>query len=327
MKRVISPVTVFIGLFFLQFSIQANSVLIHKFLKGVSKPISRLLSTGQRKIKVVNIDTGGVRGDNCCRQPVQAFESAVESLGLNKEDVQDLIYDKMGMSKKPHLRAILFSDKGTDLFAQVNHRYPVEEDIESAYEVFLNVQRSLLLEEYPMIPGCDQAERTMKEMGITLIGTTGYDKELRDLTNLWLAQQGSKLDASVTPQDTAGGRPAPWQVFAVMRRAHELRGEYIKPWEVVTVDDTAAGIEAGRNAGTWCVGIGGTSILQNKYPGNFEAVSQVLLEAGAHLVVNSIADVPDAIDAINKCLEDPLMSPETFAVRLAQQKEGDESGQ
>lgn len=323
MKRVIWPVVVLIGMFCVQSKMHANPALIQTILKTAVVPTSRSLSTVPRRIKVANIDTGGVRGDNCCRQPVQAFEAAVESLNICKEDVQDLIYGKMGMSKRPHLEEILFSEKGIELFTQINHRYPIEEDIESAYEVFLEVQRSLLLEDYPIIPGCAEAEDAMRKMDITLIGTTGYDRELRDLTNIWLDGQGSRLEGSITPEEAGGGRPAPWQVFAVILRAHKLRNEYVKPSEVVTIDDTPAGIEAGHNAGTWCVGIGGTSILQNQYPGDFKAVSNILLDAGAHLVVNSIVNVPDAICVINEFLKDPLVSPETFAFYLGQQIKGD----
>ena len=271
-------------------------------------------------IKVVNIDTGGVRGDKNCTQPVKAFIAAVESLGLKKDEVLDLIYGNMGMSKKPHLRSIIFSEKGKRLFSAVHNRDPQEADVDKAYTVFLDIQRGLLQKGYPIVPGCEAAHKKMKQMGLTVIGTTGYDREMCDLANTWLAKQGSVVEASITPEDAGGGRPAPWQIHQVMKKAYELTGEYIKPSEVVTIDDTPAGMKAGRNAGTWCIGIAGTSILQNQYPNDSTKISDALFAAGAHMVVNSIADVPEAIESLNSHFKNAFVSPETFNAWAASYK-------
>ncbi len=323
MKQVIQAVTALIGISFLTTSVYARPPMLGKFFKN-SVVVAQSFSSQARKAKVAHVDMGGTRGDSYCSQSLKAFEEAVESLNVEKENVHNLIYDKMGMPKKTHLREILFSDQGIDLFAEVNGRYPQEADLDNAYKVFVKVQRELLKDGYPIIPGYAQAEKEMRDMGLSIIGTTDYDSDLRDCTDLWLRYQGSDVDDSITPEEAGGGGwPSPEQIFEVMKKAYKLRGEFVKPHEIVTFDDTSAGIEAGRNAGTWCVGIAGTSILQNQYPGDFTTISKVLLRAGAHFVIDSVREAPDVVQDINIFMEDPLMSPETFVARLIQKEESD----
>jgi phosphonoacetaldehyde hydrolase len=80
--------------------------------------------------------------------------------------------------------------------------------------------------------------------------------------------------------------------------------------KVVKVDDTAPGIGEGIAAGTWTVGITLTGNEVGLSAAALAALSEagraahraragaVLKQAGAHLVIDSIADLPKAIDAI-----------------------------
>jgi phosphonoacetaldehyde hydrolase len=78
----------------------------------------------------------------------------------------------------------------------------------------------------------------------------------------------------------------------------------------IKVDDTVPGIEEGRNAGMWCVGI---SLAGNEVGLTQEALGRLtptevdalrrsaehrLRAAGAHLVIDSIADLPRAVHEI-----------------------------
>ncbi|MEM9658549.1 MAG: phosphonoacetaldehyde hydrolase, partial [Planctomycetota bacterium] len=78
----------------------------------------------------------------------------------------------------------------------------------------------------------------------------------------------------------------------------------------VKVDDTVVGIEAGLNAGCWTVGVSAAGNLVGLSEAELAALSQderemkvaaaeaAFYAAGAHLVIESIADLPAAIDEI-----------------------------
>ena len=79
---------------------------------------------------------------------------------------------------------------------------------------------------------------------------------------------------------------------------------------IVKVDDTPVGIHAGHNAGTWTVGVTrsgnqiGLSEMEISKLSEMELAERlkvadgVFKAAGAHFVIESVADLPDALDEI-----------------------------
>jgi len=79
---------------------------------------------------------------------------------------------------------------------------------------------------------------------------------------------------------------------------------------VVKVDDTTVGIEAGRNAGMWTVGITKSGNLvgetladieqidANELRRRIDAAEEKMFDAGAHYAVESVADLTEVLDAI-----------------------------
>lgn len=84
--------------------------------------------------------------------------------------------------------------------------------------------------------------------------------------------------------------------------------------QIVKVDDTIVGIEAGRNAGCWTVGItkSGNEVGLSEAEANSlppEELAQQVAQAdakfragGAHFTVESVADIPDLVGLINSRL-------------------------
>jgi len=91
-------------------------------------------------------------------------------------------------------------------------------------------------------------------------------------------------------------------IFACMQQT----GAY-PPAAVVKVGDTIADIEAGLNAGVWSLGVTRTGNLVGLSQAEFDALPDAeqrrriesarkqLADAGAHAVIESVADLPDAI--------------------------------
>jgi phosphonoacetaldehyde hydrolase len=139
-------------------------------------------------------------------------------------------------------------------------------------------------------------------MGLRIGSSTGYTQELMDILVPLARAQGYSPDAIVCASDVSPGRPAPWMCFENARRL----GVY--PMEsIVKVDDTVVGIEAGLNAGMWTVGIarsgnivGLSEVELNQLaPGEqrarIEAATRELEFGGAHLVIETIANLPAAL--------------------------------
>ena len=84
---------------------------------------------------------------------------------------------------------------------------------------------------------------------------------------------------------------------------------------VLKVDDTAPGLAEGRNAGCWSVGVAasgnamGWSLAQwqeGDSPRRQAALTQarqLLRQAGAHEVIDTVAELPTAISAIHSRLQ------------------------
>ena len=112
-------------------------------------------------------------------------------------------------------------------------------------------------------------------------------------------------DNLVCAGDQATGRPTPlmmWRCFADLGICW--------PATVVKVDDTEVGIEEGLNAGTWAVGVAVSGNAMGLPLAEWQALSPAeqgirraeavarLRAAGAHYVIDSVAELPPVLDAI-----------------------------
>jgi phosphonoacetaldehyde hydrolase len=121
------------------------------------------------------------------------------------------------------------------------------------------------------------------------------------------ARRGYVPDATVCATDVPAGRPEPWMC---LRNAEKL-GVY--PMEAcVKIGDTIPDIEEGLNAGMWTIGLAksGNELGMNekeiaalpadRLQARLERAYQRMAAAGAHCVVDTIADVLPAIDQIQE---------------------------
>jgi phosphonoacetaldehyde hydrolase len=123
------------------------------------------------------------------------------------------------------------------------------------------------------------------------------------------AQRGYAPDATVCASDVRAGRPEPWMC---LRNADKL-GVY--PLEAcVKIGDTVPDIEEGLNAGMWTIGLAksGNELGMNEQeiaalPADrlqacLERATWRLAAAGAHYVVDTIADVLPVVERIQQRL-------------------------
>ena len=175
--------------------------------------------TNCRKIKCVILDWAGTTVDFGSMAPLKVFSEIFEQRGLRLE--MEELRAPMGMPKLEHIRELLKMERPARLFREKHGRAPM-----------------------------DAAVRELREAGIKIGSTTGYTREMMDVIEPLAKAAGYAPDCVVTPDEVAGGRPAPWMIFKNMERL----GVY-PPCAVVKAGDTAADIREGKNAGVISVGI------------------------------------------------------------------------
>jgi phosphonatase-like hydrolase len=94
------------------------------------------------------------------------------------------------------------------------------------------------------VPGAGEFFAWLRQAGARVALTTGFDRATRDLILKHLGWDNGRLDAAVSAEDVAAGRPAPYMLF----RAMELTGVYDVA-RLAVIGDTALDLEAGTNAG------------------------------------------------------------------------------
>ena len=163
--------------------------------------------------------------------------------------------------------------------------------------------RAALLLHTPLVPGIVGALAALRGRGLAVGSTTDLPRELGELLAPVLAERGFAPDAVVCAED-AGERPDPGMVQACARQLG------VPPAAVVKVDDAVDGIEAGLRAGAWTVGVAvsgglvGLSLAEVAELSGEELVERRdraaarLRSAGAHVVVDTVYELPGAIEQI-----------------------------
>lgn len=258
-------------------------------------------------LRAVIFDWAGTVVDFGSRAPVIAVRQTFDDFGVPISDEE--ARGPMGMAKRDHLREVLRVPRIAERWQQVRGAMPDEAAIDELYAAFLASQRQVLIEHSSPIPGCVTMVRQCRERGLRLGSSTGYTAALMELIVPAAREQGLEFEAMVCTDDVPAGRPAPWMCLENARRL----GVY--PVDaIVAVDDTVVGIEAGRNAGMWTVGVAKTGNLIGlseqelaALPGperenRLAAAHKRLQSAGADVTVDSAADLPAALDKIEQSM-------------------------
>lgn len=261
----------------------------------------------QGQVQAVILDWAGTTVDFGSCAPVLAVIEAFKRYGV--EITRDEARAPMGMAKRDHIAAILEMPAIIGRWQLKHRRMPCGDDIDRIYQCFLPLQLEFLPKSSALIPGCLEAISACRQMGIKVGSTTGYTQELMDALVPLSAEQGFLPETIVTASDLSPGRPAPWLCLEAARRLNVFPME-----SIVVVDDTVVGVEAGLNAGMWAIGISETGNLvglSEAEIGELSAERRKMLRdtaadrlksAGAHLVIDSIAHLPQAIFQINSWL-------------------------
>ncbi len=266
----------------------------------------------QGGLRMVVLDWAGTTVDHGCFAPLAPF---IESLRRHGVEISaSEARGPMGLHKRDHLRALLAQPAIASRWRTAHGKLPDEADVDRIFTTdFTPLQLACVHEHSRLIPGLLEVVAWLRAREIKVVTTTGYFQEAAQLCYTAAREQGYVPDAMLCASEVPQGRPAPWMVFRHM----ESQGVF-PPAAVLKLGDTVPDIAEGRNAGVWSAGVARTGSEVGLTLADWEALPAAekthrwhaargtLSEAGAHEVIESIADLPDLVMR----LEDRLLCGE-----------------
>ena len=255
------------------------------------------------RLQAVILDWAGTTVDFGSLAPVRTLQRvfARAEIALTEAEARR----DMGLPKKDHIRQILSIARIRDEWSRSRGSAPGEPDVERLYQEFIPLQSSCLLEYSTVIPGVVEATKRFRKRGLKIGTTTGYTREMLDLLVEASRKAGYVADCNLAPGDVGSGRPHPFMIFenAIRLQVHPMAA-------IAKIGDTPADIQEGLNAGAWSIGVVATGNMVGLSQREFEALSKVerearvataraeLGKAGAHYLVDSVAEVDPVLDEI-----------------------------
>jgi phosphonoacetaldehyde hydrolase len=178
--------------------------------------------------------------------------------------------------------------------------------VDAIYARFMPMQIAKVGEFSAPIAGAVELLQRLRAQGLKVGSCSGYPREVLNQLLPQAAAAGIAPDHVVAGDElSAGGRPGPFMALAnvLALGIGDVRA-------CVKVDDTVPGIEEGRHAGMWTVGLSlsgnevGYSLEEfanapaQEVEARVAAAEAKLKKAGAHYVVRSVADLPDVLAQI-----------------------------
>ena len=252
------------------------------------------------KIKAVILDWAGTVVDHGSRAPMGAFVEAFAQFGVTIS-IADA-RGPMGMAKRDHIRMVGTSPAVATAWRAKHGRDFDDAAIDAIFEAFEPMNVAAVEAHSALIPGAGDALDWCKARGIRIGSTTGYTRPIMERLMPLAAAQGFVPEVTICAGDLAAGRPAPLQIWSALAQMGIWPAS-----SVIKLDDTPPGIGEARAAGCWAVGVAMTGNnpglsaeeLAGLAPAEREALrrsaSEQLLRAGAHLVIETIAELPGLI--------------------------------
>jgi len=267
-------------------------------------------SRGYRgEVKAVILDWSGTTADAYVIAPAVVFVEV-----FKRQEVEISMTEArgpMGLRKDLHIKALTEDPAIRERWKGVHGHYPGDGDVERMFADFVPAQLDCLREYTTLLPGVAEVTQKLQKQGIKIGSTTGFVRSMVDILEEDAKKQGYVPDASVAGDEVEhGARPRPFMVY---RNLDLLDVSPIQ--SVVKVDDTTSGVGEALEAGCWGVGVArysnymdidtleqADSLPKEEIERRLAQTRDILRKAGAHYVIDSIAELPEVIDDINQRL-------------------------
>jgi phosphonoacetaldehyde hydrolase len=262
-----------------------------------------------RTLRAVIFDWAGTAVDFGSRAPVAAFSAAFAAAGVPIPTEE--IRKPMGLEKRRHLEVMLSDSGVAKRWRGAHGRVPDANDVDALYRAFDDQLAATVARYADPVPGLPDTLAALRSKGIKIGSNTGYSARIMEILAPASMQRGFAPDCIVSASDVAHGRPAPdlsWKCLDLLDLSHDT--------DAIKVDDTVTGIEEGRNAGLWTIGV---AISGNEVGLSYEEWSS-LTEAEQHdareraygameaakpdYIIDSVAEMAEVVEAIERRISD-----------------------
>lgn len=254
-------------------------------------------------VRAVIFDWAGTVIDFGCMAPVEALIDvfATEGITLTAAEARA----DMGKAKLDHVRALLAEPGVAARWHNVKARAPGETDVAALYAKLEPAIEAAATRAAVLIPGAAATVATLRQLGVRIGSGTGYTREMMRGIEPAAAAQGYSPEVVICAGETPSGRPAPFMSWAAM-----IALDVWPARACIKVDDAPVGIEEGRNAGCWTVGLSGSGNEVGLDLASYQALSVVdrnaalaraearLKAAGADFVIEDISELMPVVHEI-----------------------------
>lgn len=273
-------------------------------------------------IKAVVFDWAGTMVDFGSCAPVRALKTVFAASGVPVSDSSVRRY--MGMAKRAHVIAMLSEVEISEAWRTAKEAAWTEADVDVLMEALEPAMQREAEATAELIPGALDALAALENQGIGVGSTTGYTRTMMSGILPRAAAQGYEPATVVCAGETREGRPAPLMIWKALVE--------LGAWPTdaaVVVDDAAVGVEAGRNAGCWSIGLAGSGngvglslddyemLEPQDKAARLAVAAQAHVAAGADVVIESVAYLSQALAMIDGRIAEGLKPGEVDCVCIA----------
>ena len=264
-------------------------------------------SRGYRgKVKALVLDWSGTTADAYVLAPAVVFVDVFKKHGVEISMAE--ARGPMGLRKDLHIKSLTEVPEIAERWKGVHGTHPGQPEVDAMFADFVPMQLECLREYTTLLPAVAETTQKLQAEGIKIGSTTGFLRAMVDILEEDAKKQGYVPDASVAGDEVEhGARPKPFMVYKNldMLDVHPIQS-------VVKVDDTISGVGEALEAGCWGVGIARysnymdidsmehlESLSEAEIERRLNSTREILRQAGAHYVIDSLADIEPVIADIN----------------------------
>ncbi len=255
------------------------------------------------KLRAAVFDWAGTMVDFGSRAPMGVFVEAFQKFGVPLTIAQ--ARGPMGMAKRDHIKTLMAIPSVAADWTKAQGSPADDAAIDRIYDVFVPMNVAVAGQYAGLIPGVLEVIQALRARGMKIGSTTGYTRSIMAEVLPRAAEQGLTPDNLVCAGDLAEGRPSPLMMYRTFADLGVWPAE-----AVVKIDDTEPGIAEGLAAGCWTVGLSVTGNAMGLSEAEWTALpaaeqtarraqaEALLKSAGAHYVIDGVADLLPVIEAI-----------------------------
>jgi phosphonoacetaldehyde hydrolase len=254
-------------------------------------------------VKAVVFDWAGTMIDFGCMAPVHALVEVLATEGMTITPAQARA--DMGKAKLDHLRGLLANPDVAARWLASKGAHAGEDDIARLYDKLVPAMTAMAAKTARLIPGAAEAARELRALGVKIGSGTGYTREMMAQILSSAADQGYAPDMVVCAGETPSGRPAPLMTWKALVELDAWPAQ-----ACIKVDDAPVGIEEGRLAGCWTIGLSASgngvgldrdaflALAPDDRAARIAQSGQALEAAGADFIIEDISQLMPVVHEI-----------------------------